>query len=148
MPPIYLIILLIAACAVFVGLIIYYFTKGKKLRQQREDNEAFMQEHKQTVELYVIDKKNLAISESGLPKSVIDSMSKRQQKKKMPIAKVKFNQNILSLVADREVFKNLPVKSNVRAVVSGIYLTEFVPLKGAKMAEVHAGKKKKKSNNN
>ncbi len=145
--PIYLIILLIAAIAVFIGVIIYYFKRGKKLRQQREDNEQFMHDHKQTVELYVIDKKNLPIVDSGLPKSVIDSMSKRQQKKKMPMVKVKFNQNILSLVADREVFKNLPVKSNVRAVVSGIYLTEFVPLKGARMAEVHASKKKKKNTN-
>ena len=145
---IFLIILLIAACAVFAGVVIYYFKRGKKLRQQRDDNEVYMQEHKQNIDLYVLDKKNCPIGESGLPKAVLDSMSKRKLKKKMPIVKVKFNQNILSLVADRDVFKNIPVKSNVRATVSGIYITDFKPLKGARMAEVNAAKNKKKKKNN
>ena len=128
MPPIYLIILLIAACAVFVAVIIYYFTKGKRLRQQREDNEQFMQDHKQSINLYVVDKKQLPLSDSGLPKTVLDSLSKRQMKKKMPIVKVKYGPNIMSLVAEKEVFQNIPVKSNVNATISGIYLTDFKPL--------------------
>lgn len=144
MPPLYLIFLLIGAIAVFIAVVIFYFTKGKKLRKQREDNETFMQEHKQTVDLYIVDKKNLSIAESGLPKAVLDTVSKRQMKKKMPIVKAKYGPNILTLVADRDVFKNLPVKSNVRGVVSGIYLTDFKPLKNARMAEVNEAKKKKK----
>ena len=144
MPPIYLIILLIAACAVFAAVIIYYFTKGKRLRQQREDNEQFMQDHKQSINLYVVDKKQLPLSDSGLPKTVLDSLSKRQMKKKMPIVKVKYGPNIMSLVAEKEVFQNIPVKSNVNATISGIYLTDFKPVKGAKMEEVNAKKKKKK----
>ena len=142
--PIYLIILLIAAVAVFVGMIIYYFVRGKKVRDTREETQQMMQENKQFMDFFVIDKKRMPLQDSGLPKAVLEQASKRVRKKKMYVVKAKAGPRIVSLIAEKDVFEKLPVKSNVRAEVSGIYMTDFVPLKGAKIADVQANKKKKK----
>ena len=141
--PIYLIILLIAAIAVFVGMIIYYFVRGKKKRETRDKTEEMMAENKQMLDMYIIDKKKMPLGESGLPKTVLDQAGNRTLKKKMFVVKAKYGPRIMSLIADREVFEKLPVKSNVRAEVSGIYMTGFVPLRGAKLPEPKSKKKNK-----
>ena len=85
---------------------------------------------KQTVSMLIIDKKRMKIKESGLPQAVIDQTPKLMRGSKLPIVKAKVGPQILSLVSDEKIFDSIPVKKEVKAVVSGIYITEVKGLHG------------------
>ena len=84
----------------------------------------------QTVSMLIIDKKRMRLNESGLPQAVIDQTPKLMRGSKLPIVKAKVGPQILSLVSDEKIFDSIPVKKEVKAVVSGIYITEVKGLHG------------------
>ena len=49
---------------------------------------------------------------------------------KMPIVKAKVGPQIVSLVCDQNIYDQIPVKTNVRAMISGIYIMEVRGLRG------------------
>lgn len=85
---------------------------------------------KQTVSMLIIDKKRMKIKESGLPQMVIDQTPKLLRGSKLPIVKAKVGPQIMSLVAEEKIFDSIPVKKEVKAVVSGIYITDVRGLHG------------------
>ena len=48
----------------------------------------------------------------------------------MPIVKAKVGPQILSLVCDAKIFDTIPVKKEVKATVSGIYITDVKGIRG------------------
>ena len=46
------------------------------------------------------------------------------------MVKAKIGPKIMTLMADAQVFEALPVKSEVRVVVSGIYISELKSVRG------------------
>ncbi len=113
------IIVIIAVLAIVLG-ILYYF--GNKMQKKASDNQAQMQAAAQTVSLLVIDKKRLKLKDAGLPQVVIDQTPKYMRRSKVPIAKVKAGPQILNMICDEKVFEVLPVKKEVKATISGIYI--------------------------
>ena len=81
------------------------------------------------------------MKESGLPQIVLDQTPKMMRNAKMPIVKAKVGPQILSLVCDDKIFESVPVKKEVKAVVSGIYILEVKGLHG----KAPAAPQKKKS---
>ena len=61
---------------------------------------------------------------------------------KLPIVKVKIGPQIMSLICEEKIFDAVPVKKEVKAVVSGIYITDVKGLHGK--APVVEQKKKSK----
>ncbi len=59
----------------------------------------------------------------------------------MPIVKAKIGPRVMSLIADGKVYESIPVKKEVKAVVSGIYITELKSVRGG---TIIAPPKKKK----
>lgn len=84
----------------------------------------------QTVSMLVIDKKRLKISESGLPPQVIEQTPKLLRWNKLPIVKAKVGPKVMTLACDEKVFDLIPVKREVKVVVSGIYITEIKSARG------------------
>lgn len=116
-----LIILVIALIAVI------YF--GNKMQKKQAENQAQIDAMAQTVSMLIIDKKRLRVRDSGLPAMVIDQVPKYLRRSKMPIVKAKVGPKVMNLIADEKVFELLPVKKEVKVVVSGIYITG---IKGAR----------------
>jgi len=58
----------------------------------------------------------------------------------LPIVKAKVGPQIVTLVADEKIYDEIPVKKEVKAVVSGIYITSVRGLHG-KTAPVEQKKK-------
>ena len=133
-----LLVILVLLIAAVIGL--YFF--GKKTQKKQEEQQAQMEQMKQTVTMLVIDKKRLKIKESGLPQMVIDQTPKYLRWSKLPIVKAKVGPQILSLVADEKIFDSIPVKKEVKATVSGIYITSVRGLHGP--LEIKEPKKKSK----
>ena len=77
-----------------------------------------------------IDKKRLPIKDSGLPQMVIDQTPKLMRRSKLPIVKAKIGPRIMVLVADDKIFDQIPLKKEVKATVSGIYITDVRGVRG------------------
>jgi hypothetical protein len=121
--------LLIVAVVVTGVLIALYFV-GKKLQKKQEDSETQMQAAAQTVSILVIDKKKMKMKEANLPKIVIDQTPKYLRGSKVPIVKAKIGPKVMNLVCDAKVYDLIPVKKEVKAVLSGIYIMDVKGLRG------------------
>ena len=71
---------------------------------------------------------------------VLDQTPKLMRRSKLPIVKVKVGPQIMSLICDEKIFDSVPVKKEVKAVVSGIYVLSVRGLHGK--VEVAPPKKK------
>ena len=132
-----LIVILVILAAALVAL---YFS-GKKMQKKQDEQQQQIDAYKQTVSMLVIDKKRMRMKESGLPQAVIDQTPKLMRRSKLPIVKAKVGPQIVSLVADEKIFDDIPVKKEVKAVVSGIYITSVKGMHG----KVNVPNTKKKS---
>ena len=70
------------------------------------------------------------VKKSGLPQMVIDQTPWYLRRSKMPIVKAKIGPKIMTLVADASIYDLLPVKREVKVVVSGIYITAIKSARG------------------
>ena len=70
------------------------------------------------------------MKKSGLPQMVIDQTPWYLRRSKMPIVKAKVGPKIMTLVADANIYDLLPVKREVKVVVSGIYITAIKSARG------------------
>ena len=116
------IVLLVILVILIIALVALYFF-GKKAQKKQEEQQAQIEAAKQTVSMLIIDKKRLPLKESGLPQMVIDQAPK-----------------ISILIADEKVFDLIPVKKEVKAEVSGLYIVGVKGIRGS--LEAPAPKKK------
>ena len=123
------IVLLVIIAILVIALVVLYFV-GKKAQRRQVAQKEQMDAIAQTVSMLVIDKKRLKISESGLPPQVIEQTPKLLRWNKLPIVKAKVGPQVMSLVCDEKIFDSVPVKKEVKAVVSGIYITDVKGLHG------------------
>lgn len=122
---IFLIILL-----VLVIILLVLFVVGKRLQKKQESQQASIEASAQTMNFFIIDKKKMKITEAGLPKMVLDQTPKYMRRTKLPILKVKIGPRVMSLICDQKVFQTLAPKQEVKATVSGIYVTAAKRIRG------------------
>ena len=132
------ILLIILLVLVVILGVLYFF--GRKAQKKQAAQQEQMEAMKQTVSMLVIDKKMMKIKDSGLPQMVIDQTPKLMRRTKLPIVKAKVGPRVMTLVADAKIFDLIPVKKEVKATVSGIYITEVRGVRGP--LEAPAPKKK------
>lgn len=125
-PMIVLLVVLVVLIAVMVGL---YFL-GKKMQKKKEEQDAQMAAIAQTIPLLVIDKKKMKLSESGLPQAVLDQTPKMMRRSKMPVVKAKVGAKVMTFLCDGEIFDQIPVKQQIKATVSGLYITGIKGMRG------------------
>ncbi len=131
------VMLVILIILVIVLAVLYFF--GRKMEKKQAENQAQLEAMAQTVTMLVIDKKRLKVKDSGLPAVVAQQTPWYLRWSKMPIVKAKVGPKVMTLVADEKVFELIPVKKEVKVVVSGIYITE---IKGARGGVEKPQKKK------
>lgn len=121
--------LIIVLAAVIVALIIVY-RLGKKQQAKRDEQQQTIDAMKQTMTMLIIDKKKLPIKSSGLPQQVIDQTPWYLRRNKVPVVKAKIGPRIMLLIAENDIFDEIPVKKEIKATVSGLYITEIRGLRG------------------
>ena len=122
------VLIIILVILVLILIALYYF--GNKMQKKQAENQAQLDAMAQTVSMLIIDKKRLRVKDSGLPAMVIDQVPKYLRRSKMPIVKAKVGPKVMNLIADEKVFELLPVKKEVKVVVSGIYITAIKSARG------------------
>ena len=123
------IVLLIVLAVLVVVLLVLYFL-GKRMQKKQDEQQAQIDASKQTVSMLIIDKKKMKIKDSGLPAMVLEQTPKYLRWTKVPIVKAKVGPQVLSLMCDDKIFDDIPVKKEVKATVSGIYITGVKGLHG------------------
>lgn len=128
MEPGTIVLLVVIAITIAAMVALYFF--GKKTQAKKEEQDAQMAAIAQTVSMLIIDKKRLKIKDSGLPQAVIDQTPWYMRWSKLPVVKAKVGPKVMTLIADEAVFPEIPVKKEVKATVSGIYITAVRGLRG------------------
>ena len=107
-----ILIVLIAAC-----IALYFF--GKRAEKRQAEQQEQMDAAAQTVSMLVIDKKKMKLKEAGLPAVVLENTPKYLRRTKVPVVK----------------------KKEVKAVVSGLYITGIKSVRGGSIEQPQKKKK-------
>ena len=122
-------VVLIILAVIAVVLIVLYFV-GRKMQGRQAEQQAIMEQQKMTVSMLIIDKKKMKIKDANLPKQVGEQLPVYAKVMKFPIVKAKVGPKVLTLMADPAVYEILPVKTECKVVVSGIYITKILSVRG------------------
>lgn len=135
-------IVLIVLGVIAVVLIVLYFL-GSKLQTKQANADKAMQQMSMVVSLLVIDKQKLRVKDSGLMKQVQDAIPAYIRWRKFPIVKARIikaniagGAQVMSFICDPKVFKIIPVKTEVKVTVAGIYITKLHSAKGVDLSKL------------
>lgn len=123
------IVLIVVLVVVLVALGVLAFW-GNKQQNKAESAQQQIEAAAQPMTMLVIDKKKMKLTESGLPKIVIDSTPKLMRRTKVPVVKAKVGPRIMTLIADDKIYDLIPVKQEIKAMVSGMYILSVKSLRG------------------
>ena len=138
MSPVLIVLIVIAV--ILVAAFIVLTILGKKAQKKKEEQDAQVAAAAQTVTMLIIDKKRMKLKEAGFPSVVLENTPKYLRGAKVPVVKAKIGPKIMTLMCDEKIFPQIPVKKEVKAVISGIYITEVRGIRGP--LEVKEEKKK------
>jgi len=122
--------IIITVLIILVVLLVVLYFVGKKLQKKQAEQQAQIEAAKQTVTMLIIDKKKLKLKDAGFPAAVLEQTPKYMRRAKFPIVKAKIGPQIMSLICDASIFDIVPVKKEVKATVSGIYITDVKGIRG------------------
>lgn len=135
-------IVLIVLLVIVVILAILYFV-GSKLQTKQVTAEKAMSQMSMVVSMLILDKKKCHIKDSGLMKQVQDSIPTYLKWRKFPIVKARIikaniagGAQVMSFICDPKVFKIMPVKTEVKVTLAGIYITKLHSAKGVDLSKL------------
>lgn len=117
------IVLLVILVILVIGVVVLYFL-GKKAQKRQAQQQEQIEATKQRISMLVIDKKRMKLKDAGLPKIVLENTPKYLRGSKVPIVKAKIGPKIMSLMCDEKIFPVLPVKKELKVMISGIYIMD------------------------
>ena len=138
MKPWVIVMLCIIAVLIIAMVALYFF--GKKQEKKQAEAQEQLKSVAQSVSLLIIDKKRMKLKEPSFPSVVLENTPKYLRGAKVPVVKAKIGPKIMTLMCDEKIFPQIPVKKEVKAVISGIYITEVRGIRGP--LEVKEEKKK------
>ena len=123
------IVLIVILVLLIAGAVALYIL-GRKAQAKKEQQDEQIAATAQSVTMLIIDKKRMPMKDAGLPQQVIEQTPKLMRRSKLPIVKAKVGPRVMTLIADEQIFDEIPVKKEVKATVSGLYITGVRGLRG------------------
>ena len=124
------IVLLVILVVLIIAMVVLYFL-GKKAQKRKDEQDAQIAATAQVVPMLIIDKKRMRIKDAGLPQAVVDQTPKMMRRSKLPIVKAKIGPKIAIMIADEKVFDLIPLKKEIKAEVSGLYIVGVKGIRGS-----------------
>ena len=115
--------LLVIVIVLIVAIVVLYFL-GKKAQDRQAAQKEQMDAVAQQVSMLIIDKKRMKLKNAGLPESIVKEIPWYAKNTKAPVVKAKVGPQMMTLLCDAEIFDEIPVKKEVKATVSGLYITK------------------------
>ena len=122
-------VLLVIAVILLIALGVLTFL-GRRMQKKQDAQQEQLEAAAQQVSMLIIDKKMMKLREAGFPQFVVDNTPKYLRRSKVPVVKAKIGPRIMTLMCDADIFPLVPVKKEVKANVSGIYITSVRGLRG------------------
>lgn len=116
--------------AVLIAIMIALYFLGKKAEKKKAEQDEQLKAAAQNVTMLIIDKKRMRLKDAGLPAQVVEQTPKMMRRSKLPIVKAKIGPRVMSMIADEQIFDDIPVKKEVKATISGLYITSVRGLRG------------------
>ena len=120
-------------CVAIIGVgVLYYFgrrAQNKQATQQEQINQAAQQ-----LTMFIIDKKIMQLKDAGLPEAATVNANFLTKRAKVPVVKAKIGPQVMNLVCEKDTFEQIPVKKEVKATVSGIYIMSVKSMFGKQEA--------------
>ena len=108
------IVMLVILIVLIIACIVLYFL-GKRAEKKQAEQQEQLAAVAQTVSMLIIDKGQLRLKDAGLPPIVLENTPKYLRRSKVP--------KIMTLMCDADIYPLIPVKKEVKATISGIYIT-------------------------
>ena len=124
-------IVFIVVVVILIGLCIGLYIFGKRAQKKQAEQQEQLDAAAQTMSMLIIDKKKMKLKDAGLPAAVLAQTPKLMRGSKVPIVKAKVGPKVMTMLCDANVFEIIPVKKEVKATVSGLYITGVKGLHGA-----------------
>ena len=115
-------IVMLSITGVLLIAVIVLFFVGKRMDKKQAEQQKQIDAARQNMTMLIIDKKRVRFKDAGFPQSVVDQAPKMTRLLKVPVVKAKVGPQIVTLIADDKIFDSIPVKKEVKAVVSGMYI--------------------------
>ena len=80
--------------------------------------------------MLIIDKGRVRLRDAGFPPIVVENTPKYLRRSKVPVVKAKVGPKVMTLMSDAQIYPIIPVKKEVKATISGIYITGVKGLRG------------------
>ena len=80
--------------------------------------------------MLIIDKGRVRLRDAGFPPIVVENTPKYLRRSKVPVVKAKVGPKVMTLMCDAQIYPIIPVKKEVKATISGIYITGVKGLRG------------------
>lgn len=125
-----LIIMLVVLAVLIIALVVLYFF-GKRAEKKQAAQKEQMEAAAQQVTMLIIDKGKMKLKDAGFPSVVVENTPKYLRRTKVPVVKAKVGPKVMTLMCDAQVFPLIPVKKEVKATVSGIYITAVRGVRGS-----------------
>lgn len=122
------VVLVILVILVIILAVLYFL--GRRLEKRQVEQQTAIEAAAQVVTIMAIDKKKLKLKDAGLPSVVYEQTPWYAKRAKLPIIKVKIGPKITTMIADEKVFLQLPLKTEAKVVISGLYITEIKSVRG------------------
>lgn len=123
------IVLLVILAILIIACIVLYFL-GKKAEKKQAEQQEQLYAVKQTVSMLIIDKGRVRLRDAGFPPIVVENTPKYLRRSKVPVVKAKVGPKVMTLMCDAQIYPIIPVKKEVKATISGIYITGVKGLRG------------------
>lgn len=123
------IVMLVILVILIVALVVLYIF-GKKAEKKQAAQKEQMESVAQQVTMLIIDKGKMKLKDAGFPSIVVDNTPKYLRRTKVPVVKAKIGPKVTTLMCDAQVFPLIPVKKEVKATISGIYITAVKGVRG------------------
>ena len=126
--------IILIVLGVILLILIALIIIGRKMQKKQQASQSDIEAASQVLSMLIIDKKRMKLKDANLPKVVTQQIPKYAQVAKMPLVKAKVGPKVVTLIADVKVYDSIPLKTEIKAKVSGIYITEIISSRGKAVA--------------
>ncbi len=107
---------------VIAAIVAAYIIIKKRISKRVDDQKSLVDQHKVTTSILVLEKRMDKVTNTDLPKHVLEQIPKIYRVRKVPIVKAKIGPQVMDLMCDDKVFEKIPEKKSVRVDIAGIYI--------------------------
>ena len=118
---IFIIVMVVLAVAIFA----IYKLSNRNYRRNIETQD-FIEANKQTLSIYVIDKKFAKPRENGFSRQIYRQVRPSARERRVCMVRAKVGPQIVTLITDKSVYDVLATKKTVKVEISGLYLVKVV----------------------